>query len=530
MKNTAQSLFDCNTSTDHQCSDQEYRTHIYSNPDALWDMFPCPPPWKPELILELPWKERLGDEDGDRLCTKVANRCGLDLHKLQALALQDSLIFSDCDIKCFIGLLVGFLVTVCLCVAIVTFFIRRRKKSPKIPHHKDTRVILTTNGVHTKLMNGESSPIEKKEKSNFDFSRFWCRSNIYESDDVKRHRSDISENESLTYSGGDTSHTYESVNTSDKSSYRMSDSSRNPRLSEEIMLELKEKYSFRNSDSSHSYQPQRVTSPVSNLLYEMRSPNQPVSNALYQTRRCQCGACSLQSTNHIPRNCPCNICNQSNSSIPYRGQFIDIGQNYNVQQLNAYPSSCHCYPRYIEEHNLKGHLEFENFPYADDKIHSGVQSHSLYYTDKENTNFRLNSGCSCKQCAQQRFTVSDEGHSTYSVESDIYGVPKTDLKYPREIHCNCRQCTKMIPITTYTKRLSRTGEYSQMDNAEMQFISTDDIVDSDGPEHRKRRRSKPRPPISSTASSSDNTGSEKSFRSGKLKTNGSLFNSKLISR
>jgi hypothetical protein len=207
---------------------------------------------------------------------------------------------------------------------------------------------------------------------------------------------------------------------------------------------------------------------------------------------------------------------------------LDFRQNFNVQQLKAYPSSCHCYPRNIEEESFKGRLDFENFPYADDKIHSGVQNHSLYYTDQGNTT--RNSGCSCKQCTQQRFTVSDEDHSAYSVGSDVYGVPKTDMKYPREIHCNCQQCTKMIPITTYTKRLSRTGEYTRRDNAEMQFIPADDFVDGDGPEHRKRRRSKPRPPISSTASSSDNTGSEKSFRSGKLKTNGSLFNSKFITR
>lgn len=114
----------CNKSTDRECSDGAFVTHLYSNPDALWDMFPCPPPWKPELILELPWKDRLGEEDGDRFRQRLASRCGLDLVKLQAVALQDSLIFRDCDIYCFIGILIGIL-TVCVSIAMVTVIIRR---------------------------------------------------------------------------------------------------------------------------------------------------------------------------------------------------------------------------------------------------------------------------------------------------------------------------------------------------------------------------------------------------------------------
>lgn len=80
-------------------------------------------------MLELPWKERLGEEDGDRLCKRLASRCGHDLEKLQAEALQSSLIFSDCDVKCFIGLLIGILVTVCLLVAMVTYFKRRQDRN-----------------------------------------------------------------------------------------------------------------------------------------------------------------------------------------------------------------------------------------------------------------------------------------------------------------------------------------------------------------------------------------------------------------
>lgn len=521
----------CNTSTDQECSDREFVTHLYSNPDALWDTFPCPPPWKPELILELPWKDRLGEEDGDRLCKRLASRCGLDLVKLQAVALQDSLIFSDCDIKCFIGLLIGFLLTVCLFVAMGTFLIRscrRKKSSKKADSRKETRVFLTTTGgVQTKLIDGESSPPEKSEKWTMGFSRFWRKSNIYESNEPNGHVKDKSENESLTYSGADTSNTYSSVNASENSfSYPLSDlASRNLRFGEEIMLEFKEKYGLRNSETPSGYQTKKVSSPVSNMLYDIRSPNPSVSNAMYQSN-CQCGSCFLQSPNQIPRSCPCNICSQSNSSIPFRGQFVDVRQSNVVS--NAYPSSCQqCNSENVIGYCRSEHYDFEKFPYADDRINSGVQNHSLAYMDQDNASFRVNSACSCKQCVQQKM-MSDEDHSTYSTGSDVYGVPKTATNYPRDIQCNCRQCTRMIPIAAYTKRLSRTEEYTR-DETDMEILSAEDI-NPIGPEHRKRKRSKPRPPISSTASSSDNTGSEKSFRSGKLKTNGSLFNSKLINR
>lgn len=520
----------CNSSTDQECSNREFVTHLYSDPDALWDRFPCPPPWKPELILELPWKDRLGEEDGDRLRQRLASRCGLDLVKLQAVALQDSLIFSDCDIKCFIGLLIGFLLTVCLFVAMGTFIRRRRRKSSeKADSRKDTRVFLTTTGgVQTKLINGESSPTEKREKWTLGLCRLWRKSNIYESNVPNCHEKDRAENESLTYSGPDTSNTYNSVNASENSfSYPLSDlSPRNMRFGEEIMLEFKEKYGLQNSETSSGYRTKKVSSPVSNMLYDIRSPNPSVTNAMYQSN-CQCGSCSLQSPNQIPLSCPCNICSQSNSSIPFRGQFVDVRQNCVVS--NAYPSSCQqCRSENVIGYCRSEHYDFENFPYADDRTKSGVQNHSLAYMDQENASFRINSACSCKQCAQQKMMMSDEDHSTYSTGSDVYGIPKTAMNYPRDIQCSCRQCTQMIPLAAYNKRLSRTGEHTR-DETDMEITSADD-VNTNGPEHRKRRRSKPRPPVSSTASSSDNTGSEKSFRSGKLKTNGSLFNSKLINR
>lgn len=42
--------------------------YLYLNLDVLWDMFFCLFLWKLELILELLWKDCLGEEDGDRFC------------------------------------------------------------------------------------------------------------------------------------------------------------------------------------------------------------------------------------------------------------------------------------------------------------------------------------------------------------------------------------------------------------------------------------------------------------------------------
>lgn len=96
--------------------------YLYLNLDVLWDMFFCLFLWKLELILELLWKDCLGEEDGDRFCQRLVSWCGFDLVKLQVVVLQDFFIFRDCDIYCFIGILFGILI-VCVFIVMVIVFI-----------------------------------------------------------------------------------------------------------------------------------------------------------------------------------------------------------------------------------------------------------------------------------------------------------------------------------------------------------------------------------------------------------------------
>lgn len=63
----------CNKSVDRECSDGEFVMYLYLNLDVLWEMFFCLFLWKLELILELLWKDCLGEEDGDRFCQRLVS-------------------------------------------------------------------------------------------------------------------------------------------------------------------------------------------------------------------------------------------------------------------------------------------------------------------------------------------------------------------------------------------------------------------------------------------------------------------------
>jgi len=94
----------------------------------MWDYFPCPPPWKRELFLELPWEQRLGEYDWEDIRDRVANRCGINIKELRKSLLEASgrsLIFLDCDLNCFIPILAAITCIVFLFVALIAFFVRR---------------------------------------------------------------------------------------------------------------------------------------------------------------------------------------------------------------------------------------------------------------------------------------------------------------------------------------------------------------------------------------------------------------------
>ena len=97
------------------------------DPENLWEIFPCPPPWKPELLLELNWEGRLGEE-GTRIKHRVASRCGINIQQLKTSMLESSgqsLFFLDCNINCFVPILAGITCAVFLLVAFVAFVIKR---------------------------------------------------------------------------------------------------------------------------------------------------------------------------------------------------------------------------------------------------------------------------------------------------------------------------------------------------------------------------------------------------------------------
>lgn len=97
----------------------------YFHPYSLWDQFPCPPPWNRALFLKLPWKERLGDEDGEQISARVASRCGIDVEQLRALpgTAASSLLVNDCDLSCF--LLIAAFICIFLVAFVAAFVIKR---------------------------------------------------------------------------------------------------------------------------------------------------------------------------------------------------------------------------------------------------------------------------------------------------------------------------------------------------------------------------------------------------------------------
>ncbi|XP_021364853.1 uncharacterized protein LOC110457780 [Mizuhopecten yessoensis] len=220
-------------------------------PDIMWDAFPCPPPWKRELFLQLNWTRLSEPADRQRVRDRVAKRCNINLKELQNAVLESSgqsLIFIDCDANCFIPILATITCVVFLFVALVAFFIKRqhraRLKSSEFPSEsttphavarqenhlymrspdgsgemipRPTESVLADAGVEIRLL--DSQPEEKHFIIPKGYDRFYGsqKGGKYH---YKRGRLDTplpmepSEDTSATYSGTDTNHTdhtYESV-------------------------------------------------------------------------------------------------------------------------------------------------------------------------------------------------------------------------------------------------------------------------------------------------------------------------------
>lgn len=138
--------------------------------------------------------------------------------------------------------------------------------------------------------------------------------------------------------------------------------------------------------------------------------------------------------------------------------------------------------------------------------------------------------CQCSRCSQMNEVVSD-GYTTnrnlvHSDGSDVYGIPDR----VQNVH-QCRQCSQSnLNPQIYQPQQNIETPTPTTDTFPLKaFVPQDEVnVDNTDIDHRKRRRSRPSSVIAST--SDTNSGSEKSYRIGVPRTNGSLYRTKFMYR
>ncbi|KAK3093271.1 hypothetical protein FSP39_013486 [Pinctada imbricata] len=504
--------------------------------DSLWDSFPCPPPWKPELILELGWTYRF-PEDGQRLLSRVADRCRLDLMKLRASASQEreNLIFKDCDINCFLLVLSVFICIIFLLVAIVAFYVRRRtlkrwkdKENSNslaarstyqpVPTESRTSEVVLANGRVTTRLENDSNGIHAFQNPKF-YGKFYDSqlsrpNNVYDGEEASRQLKP-----------------YESP---------INDSEIQDPVERDIIT--------------------NENAPLQNQYYSLQrknDPRGPGSVVSYQRSQCSCPRCSQIALQQSPVpfvQCRCGRCSQL--SVYHSGGtgygsdgYTDYGISSNNKVMISKPKVDTNFivngdSKRRRHHSESGFAE-DDYTYVDNAevrypqnnpTSSPVflQSTSAFYPAASSKK------CNCRRCSQNKLGFSDDENGIiYGVpnsahaQSEFYGVP--ERTYPVQYltnesppKCNCKRCSQnSINLIERLESLELTvpTHYTEPET-DMATVFTNYKT-----EHRKRKRNKMNRPVSlNTSSDETNTGSEKSFRSGVPKTNGSLLNAKFVNR
>lgn len=333
-----------------------------------------------------------------------------------------------------------------------------------------------------------------------------------------------SEETSLTYSGTDTTHTYESLKGSQRSS------------------------SFRLSN---------------------------ISGTSAQNQEDQQYNSSIASSGRGQYSCACPRCSRKNLYRPY--ESIDYTTAYNVYPQKS-SNSFNRYQQYRIPSPPVGAVSDNEMEALHHPKHvlTSPSPEALYIEEpapperiKRNNSFMSNNTdefssnnviqyprqkCNCRNCLQVNLHSNMTSPTNLS-DSEFYGVPyqmpinmvslqpcncrncsQNDLNrvnmyngyhknYRPQNPCNCRRCLQDLQL----QKISQNKEaYTYDPNEIIKNQRKRDKSSSKSDNKKKEAKSKSDRPISTHASSSDNyTGSEKSYRSRIPKTNGSLYRSKI---
>ena len=390
--------------------------------------------------------------------------------------------------------------------------------------------MLNPDGAQTRLLNPEISQESAVSPYRY-YEKIYNEKDPPEADNdtTPNLQKNSSEETSLTYSGTDTTHTYESLKDSQRSaSFRLSNTSGTsaqiPNPAE------KPEQQYNSSIASSSGQKQRVC------------PRCSKTNVYRPYESVDC----YSTYNAYPQKMtyPYNKFQQYRIPSP-PGRVVSDNENealrYNPKQTisGGIPDDI----SYIEEPAPPEGMRKDSSFYDSD-IYDGSTNSDYHYRQNK---------CNCRKCSQPNLNYNSKLISPANPpESEFYGVPdQMTMNMVSLRPCNCRRCSHnnlnqmnydAQPPAYYNQcqpcSCKRCLQNFKQINPSIESYMFDPNLSSNQPsdgrqcktksDNKKKRKNKSDRPLSVHASSTDtNTGSEKSYRVGVPKTNGSLYRSKL---
>ena len=372
-------------------------------------------------------------------------------------------------------------------------------------------------------------------------------SNVYDADDSSRQVRPLGEDASLTYSGTDTTHTYESIRGSVHStgSFRFSDA---------FPKYLIESPVTRSKDFVDDDDVPQENVPLQSQFYSVQRQGDAGgggSVVSYPRSQCSCPRCSQINVYPVQTSqCRCGRCSQlsmyQSGGTGYGSDgYTDYGI-YNRSLVTSRPASGFNGAQTLDRRRRKRHNSESGYAedeiiYMDDNSQQGNLQENPVFLPSKSAFYPVAGGqkCNCRRCSQNKLAMSDDERGSFyetprTNQSEFYGVPgpsypvqyADDKRFQR---CNCKRCSQNSINLIENFVVVRDNAVSF--NPKSDRNEQPDLMVNSSTEHRKRKRNKLHRPVSLNTSSDDaNTGSEKSFRSGVPKTNGSLLTSKFVSR
>ncbi|XP_059162784.1 uncharacterized protein LOC131946144 [Physella acuta] len=111
----------------------------------FWEGFPCPPPWKEELLFRLNWTGCVGVDVGERVKLYMADKCNIR-HDGKKILLEPGddkeaggvMVEEDCALACQLIIGVVCVLFLVLLLVVVVFCVRRHRAKPSSPSHQSS--------------------------------------------------------------------------------------------------------------------------------------------------------------------------------------------------------------------------------------------------------------------------------------------------------------------------------------------------------------------------------------------------------